>query len=70
MIIDCDDCALQHTSACSDCVVTVLLHQAGDPVVLNTDEQHALGRLSEAGLVAPLRLVPGSRGDGDEAAAG
>ena len=25
MLIDCDQCAMQHTSACDDCVVTFLL---------------------------------------------
>jgi len=68
MIIDCDDCAMQHTSACSECVVSVLLHQMGQPIVLSGDEQDALGNLAQAGLVAPLRLVP--RQPGDEAAAG
>ena len=74
MIIDCDDCSLQHTSACSDCVVNVLLHKMGEPVVLSAEEQAALGNLAEAGMVAPLRLVPLSEGvakpEGGEAAAG
>lgn len=67
MIIDCDECAMQHTSACSECVVSVLLGEIGRPVVLSPDEHEALGHLAEAGLVAPLRLVPR---EGDEAAAG
>ena len=29
MIIDCDECAMQHTSACSDCVVSVFLARSG-----------------------------------------
>ena len=68
MIIDCDECTMQHTSTCSECVVSVMLHQMGQPVVLSTDEQDALGNLADAGLVAPLRLVP--RHGGDEVAAG
>ena len=67
MIIDCDECVMQHTSACSECVISVLLGEIGRPVVLSHDEHEALGHLAEAGLVAPLRLV--SR-EGDEAAAG
>ena len=67
MIIDCDECAMQHTSACSECVLSVLLHETGRPVVLSRDEHDALGHLADAGLVAPLRLVPRT---GDEAAAG
>ena len=74
MIIDCNECAMQHTSACSDCVVNVLLHKMGDPVVLSGEEHEALGNLADAGMVAPLRLVPLKRGtgvsEGGEAAAG
>lgn len=68
MIIDCDECSMQHTSACSECVVSVLLHQMGQPVVISGEEQLALANLADAGLVAPLRLVP--RHESDEAAAG
>lgn len=74
MIIDCDDCSLQHTAACSDCVVNVLLHKMGEPVVLSDEEREALGNLADAGMVAPLRLVPlqveERRDQGGEAAAG
>ena len=63
MIIDCDDCAMQHTSACSDYVVSVLLHQMGEPVVLSTEERDALSHLADGGLVAPLRLVPRHGGE-------
>ena len=68
MIIDCDECVMQHTAACEDCVVSVLLHRAGDPIIVNDDEQMALGHLAEGGLVAPLRLVPRSDRDGTAAA--
>jgi hypothetical protein len=70
MIIDCGDCVMEHTSACDDCIVTVLLNQMPQqaPLNLGGDEAEALSNLAEAGLVAPLRLVP--RVDGSEAAAG
>ena len=59
MIIDCDECVMQATSACGDCIVTVLLAaDAQGPVHLDNEEQTALGNLADAGLVAPLRLVP------------
>ncbi len=63
MLIDCDTCAMQHTSACDECIVTVLLEGATDtppPVRVDLDpaETRALENLAEAGLVAPLRLVP------------
>jgi hypothetical protein len=62
MLIDCDQCVMQHTVTCDDCIVTVLL--SGDAMVasvtleLGGEESHALRNLAEAGLVAPLRLVP------------
>ncbi len=58
MIIDCDDCAMQHTKVCDDCVVTALLHITAHPVRLVEAESEALGNLAAVGLVAPLRLVP------------
>jgi Zn-finger protein len=58
MVIDCDDCVMQHTNACDDCVVTALLHITDHPVRLVKAESEALGNLAEVGLVAPLRLVP------------
>ncbi len=58
MVIDCDDCVMQHTNACDDCVVTALLHITDHPVRLVEAESEALGNLAEVGLVAPLRLVP------------
>lgn len=67
MIIDCDHCAMQHTAACDDCIVGVLL--AGDRTVeIARDEAAALEHLADAGLVAPLRLV--WRSDRGDAAAG
>jgi hypothetical protein len=70
MIIDCGDCVMQHTSACDDCIVSILLEQMPHetPLDLGGAEAEALSNLAEAGLVAPLRLVP--RVDGSEAAAG
>ena len=57
MIIDCNQCAMQHTSACDDCVVAVVLGMQPGPLELNGDEAAALDHLADAGLVAPLRLV-------------
>ena len=60
MIIDCDGCAMRDI-ACGDCVVTVLLGPTR-LVELDPDETQALGVLADAGLVPPLRLVPGDGG--------
>ena len=58
MIIDCDTCVMDGTSACTDCIVPVLLAGMGGPIEVDSEEEEALRNLSDAGLVAPLRLVP------------
>jgi hypothetical protein len=58
MLIDCDTCVARGL-ACGDCVITVLLDQPPVPVELDDSERAAIGRLAEAGLVPPLRLVAG-----------
>lgn len=57
MWIDCDTCRMRDTSACDECVVTVLC--GGGPLELGDDEQEALRNLADVGLCPPLRLVPG-----------
>jgi hypothetical protein len=61
MLIDCDDCVLADTDACSDCVVTFLLDRPEQPVVLDLAEQRALRTLEGAGLVAANRFEARSR---------
>ncbi len=61
MLIDCDQCAMRETSACDDCVVTVLLGER--PVDLGDAHQEAIRHLSDQGLVPKLRLVPTERSD-------
>lgn len=57
--IDCDDCAMQHTTACADCVVTFLCDRPeGAAVVLRLDEARALRVLADAGLAPALRHHP------------
>lgn len=58
MIVDCDCCAMQHSSACDDCIVTVLLDGPVQRLEMHDEEVQALGHLAEAGLVSPIRLVP------------
>jgi hypothetical protein len=57
MIIDCNACELQATTACDECIVPVLLNQMSGPFDLAEDEARALDNLADAGLVTPLRLV-------------
>lgn len=61
LIIDCDQCAHQHTSTCDDCVVTFICSSdASETVVVDATERLALRRLNQAGLVPDLRHAPRS----------
>jgi len=54
--IDCDECAVQHTNACADCVVNYIVgREIGQPVEFARGEARAMELLADAGL------VPGSR---------
>ena len=57
MIIDCDTCVMDGTDACADCIVPMLLAGSGGPTRIGDDEEAAIGNLSDAGLVSPIRLV-------------
>ena len=61
MIIDCNTCDQQETTACDDCIVPVLLNQMAGPFDMGEDEATALDNLADAGLITPLRLVPSRR---------
>lgn len=57
--IDCDDCALQGTAACVDCVVTFLVErEPGAAVVVDVAEARALRALARGGLAPALRHRP------------
>jgi hypothetical protein len=54
--IDCDECILQATDACADCVITFLCGEdAANPVVVDLAEARAMRLLDDVGLVPPLR---------------
>jgi hypothetical protein len=54
--ISCDDCRMQHTSACAECVVTFICdREPGDAVVIDAEEARAVRLLGRSGLVPPLR---------------
>ena len=58
MVIDCDECVMQGTSACDDCIVTFLVgREPGEAVVIDVDEERELRLLQGEGLVPQLRLV-------------
>ena len=54
LTISCDDCAMQGTTACDDCVVTFLCgREPDDAVIIDADEERAVR------LLGPFR--PGAR---------
>jgi hypothetical protein len=58
MVIDCDECVMNGTSACDDCMVTFLVgRDRGEAVVFDADEERDLRLLQREGLVPQLRLV-------------
>ncbi len=58
MVIDCEECVMNGTSACDDCMVTFLVgRDRGEAVVFDADEERDLRLLQREGLVPQLRLV-------------
>jgi hypothetical protein len=54
--IDCDECAMQHTDACDDCVVSFICSREPDEaIVVDVTEIRALRMLGEVGLTPRLR---------------
>jgi hypothetical protein len=56
MEINCDDCVMQHTDACDDCVVSFIVgREPGEAIVIDVEEERAVRMLAKAGLVPDLR---------------
>jgi hypothetical protein len=56
IVIDCDDCVMQATPACADCVVSHMCGTAEhSAVVLDLAEQRAVRLFADAGMVPTLR---------------
>lgn len=54
--IDCEECVMEGTDACDDCVVTFLCGRApGDAVIIDVNEARALRLLEQGGLAPALR---------------
>jgi hypothetical protein len=55
--ISCEECVLEGTAACEECVVTFLLAPtAGEAIVVDVAEARAVRMLQRAGLVPELRF--------------
>jgi hypothetical protein len=62
MRIDCGECAMQHTTACDDCIVTAVLDRGeDDAVVLDLEQARAVRALQRAGLAPRNRFLPVDR---------
>jgi len=59
--IDCNDCAMQHTVACDDCIVTALLDRRDEAVVLDLEQARAIKALQRGGLAPENRFLPINR---------
>jgi hypothetical protein len=60
MLIECSNCAMQHSEHCRDCVVSVLLEPSprSRGVVVDADEERAMRELARAGLIPEIRMRP------------
>jgi hypothetical protein len=56
LTISCDECVMQGTDACDDCVVTFICNREPDEaVVIDVADARSVRLLAEAGLVPKLR---------------
>lgn len=56
LMISCDTCVMRDTSACGDCMMSVLCHEPADgAVIFDLQELRDIRLLAQAGLVPTLR---------------
>jgi hypothetical protein len=56
LTISCEDCSMQSTPACQECVVSFLCdHEPADAVVIDVEEARVVRMLGRSGLTPPLR---------------
>jgi len=55
MLISCDDCRMQGTEACDDCVVSYILDRSSEAVVFDAVEERAIREMNRAGLLPGVR---------------
>ena len=56
LTISCDECAMQFSDACDDCVVSFICdHDPNEAIMFDADEERALRMLGGARLVPRLR---------------
>lgn len=58
LTISCDDCSMQSSAACDDCVVTFLIRDDAvedTPLVLDLEQARVVRLFGQAGLVPDLK---------------
>ncbi|HMK99319.1 MAG TPA: hypothetical protein VK428_03945 [Acidimicrobiales bacterium] len=56
--ISCDECRLQDSDACDDCLVSFVLgRDPEDALIIDVEEARAMRQLADAGLVPSLRFT-------------
>ena len=56
LVLDCDECKMQNTQACDDCVVTYILDRRDGAIIFDAAEERAIRSLGRAGLVPEVRF--------------
>ena len=63
MEINCDDCVMQRTSACDDCVVSFIVgREPGEAIVIDVEEERAVSA-SRRRVHDRIALYPDQAGD-------
>jgi Zn-finger protein len=60
LVISCEDCTMQHSTHCRDCVVTAICDEPAHAVIIDAAEERAVRMLARAGLVPVLQHRPQS----------
>lgn len=55
LTMECDECSMQGSRQCRDCVVTFLCDGIGGAMIIDADEERAIRMLARAGLVPARR---------------
>ncbi len=55
MTVDCNECSMQGTDACNDCVVSFILDRRDGAIVFDAAEERAIRAMTTAGLLPLLR---------------
>jgi len=55
MLISCEDCRMQGTDACSDCVVSYIIDRTDEAVIFDAAEERAIREMNRAGLLPSVR---------------